>query len=181
MQKETLQKNIKKHKKQAAFTLVELLVVISIIALLLGILTPVLRKARFAARRAACGANLHSIGAGFRMYLDDNDNVMPQACRMPNPPDEPPNSSPSITTFLKSYLSELKVFKCPGDKKYYAERGTSYEYNRRLGGKPVSSSYFAQIGKEKEQNIEVLYDYGPFHEVYNYLYADGHVGDNSRQ
>ncbi len=166
---------------RAAFTLVELLVVISIIALLLGLLTPVLRKARFAARRVTCGANLHSIGAGFRMYLDDNDNIMPQACGMPNPPSEPPNSRPSITVFLKPYLLELKVFKCPGDKKYYEERGTSYAYNRRLGGKPVSSSYFVQRNKEKEQNIEVLYDYGSNHGAYNYLYADGHIGDKGRQ
>lgn len=62
--------------KLRAFTLVELLVVISIIALLLAILVPILGHARERARRAACMANLRSIGQSIFVYAYDNDDKL---------------------------------------------------------------------------------------------------------
>ena len=58
--------------KAKAFTLVELLVVISIIALLLAILMPALQKARDQAKRVICKANQHQLGIGFGAYGTDN-------------------------------------------------------------------------------------------------------------
>jgi len=50
-----------RHSRPAAFTLVELLVVIAIIAVLIGLLLPAVQAAREAARRAACGNNLRQL------------------------------------------------------------------------------------------------------------------------
>ena len=65
--------------KKYGFTLVELLVVIGIVALLLSILLPSLRKARSVAVRLVCSHNLKQIDLAFAFYLDDHDDVYPCA------------------------------------------------------------------------------------------------------
>ena len=61
--------------RRTGFTLVELLVVISIIALLLSILMPALGKARKKAQAIVCMSNLKQIGVGMQLYLQNNRNT----------------------------------------------------------------------------------------------------------
>jgi prepilin-type N-terminal cleavage/methylation domain-containing protein len=67
-------------RRCGAFTLVELLVVIGIIALLVGILLPALNNARNAAKRTACLANLRSIGQLVTMYAVAAKGQIPIGC-----------------------------------------------------------------------------------------------------
>ncbi len=64
-------------KKQKAFTLVELLVVISIIALLMAILMPTLTKVRQQAQAVVCKSNLRQLALFGVMYAVDNDDSFP--------------------------------------------------------------------------------------------------------
>ncbi len=60
-----------------AFTLMELLVAIAIVAVLAAVLLPVLMRARESARKAVCQTNLRQIGVAFRLYASDFDEHYP--------------------------------------------------------------------------------------------------------
>jgi prepilin-type N-terminal cleavage/methylation domain-containing protein len=65
--------------RAAAFTLVELLVVMGIIAVLIALLMPALRRARMAAQDVQCMSNLKQLYTASMLYVNDYNGVMPRA------------------------------------------------------------------------------------------------------
>lgn len=99
-----------------AFTLVELLVVISIIALLISILLPSLKKARLQAKLTTCGSQLHDIGVSLTSYAVDFGRLPPQNTLGAPPPTTQPRSertAPGFWTYtvhqtLAQYLGGMR-------------------------------------------------------------------------
>src|SRR5437763_15160464 len=102
-------------RKTRAFTLVELLVVIGIIALLVGILLPALSAARRQANALKCATSLREIGSAFQMYAMENRGYWPVAKTDTNyritTPTRPPTDLIQLQywqSFLAKYVARVK-------------------------------------------------------------------------
>ena len=173
---------------RGAFTLVELLVVITIIALLIGILMPQLRRAKAQTKRSACASNLRQIGIGMQAYLVDNNDRYPYASIAPSYGSFPLGTPEPIyiADVLAPHLSQqAKVFQCPDDRpnsdrpapntglSFFQSERSSYEYRYyvfhhvRLPGntiREVANRMGEFLGRGVAENtIWIMRDYGNFH------------------
>lgn len=78
--------------RRYAFTLIEILVVVAIIALLISILLPSLARAREQTRRVLCATRLHNIGVANQLYSQTNRGKIIQ-CMVSGNPDDPATGS----------------------------------------------------------------------------------------
>ncbi|KKK93452.1 hypothetical protein LCGC14_2692750, partial [marine sediment metagenome] len=101
-------------RNQLGFTLVELLVVISVIVLLVAILLPSLNKARQLAKRTVCAATLRSLGTAGTLYQSDFEGYLPICWR--NYESSWPNPWESWRMNLLPYASGVGIFNCSAAK-----------------------------------------------------------------
>lgn len=93
-----------------AFSLLELLVVVAILAILTAILFPAFSRAREQARRSSCASNLRQIFLAHYQYKEDYDGVFaPSAYRNAR------NQRVLWTQLFQPYAKSEQIFRCPGD------------------------------------------------------------------
>jgi prepilin-type N-terminal cleavage/methylation domain-containing protein len=87
------------HSTPRAFTLVELLIVLAVIAALAALLLPVLTAARRASARPVCTSNLRQLGMAVRMYMQDYSEARPDR----------------LHVLVPAYVSDKRLLQCPDD------------------------------------------------------------------
>lgn len=94
-------REVTRQKHHSGFTLVEILIVISIVAVLAAILLGVFSRVREKGRQTACQGNLRQIGLGIQQYVQDNDSRYP-----------------SVVNWAEAtlpYIRNKQVFRCPSE------------------------------------------------------------------
>jgi prepilin-type N-terminal cleavage/methylation domain-containing protein/prepilin-type processing-associated H-X9-DG protein len=100
--------------KRRAFTLVELLVVIGIIAVLIAILLPAFNVAREKSRRTKCMANLRSLGQAMYLYANQHRDRLPNGNARGTFIDY--DGSNRVMVDFAEELKGAGVFHCPSDR-----------------------------------------------------------------
>jgi prepilin-type N-terminal cleavage/methylation domain-containing protein/prepilin-type processing-associated H-X9-DG protein len=147
-------------KERSGFTLLELLVVISITALLLGILLPVLGRARARGKRTACLSNMNQLTKAWLMYANDNEYELISANTKEksdwvydgnSTSGNPVNADAVRSGKLFPYLKVEKIYRCPADKSGFLH---SYSINYYLNGeKPRTCKTLPQIRRPDEKFV----------------------------
>lgn len=121
------------------FTLVELLIVVTIITILAALLLPSLQHSLESTRATACGSNLRLIGIAAAMYGDSNYNYTPMLDNpiwTVEPSGLPATSRP---TWLYPYADNYWKLDCPSYKLLYHNQG-----NYALSYEACAFSYFSK-------------------------------------
>lgn len=135
-----------------AFTLVELIVVIALIAILAGLLLPALKTARNCAQQAKCLSNMRQLYWGIQAYADENDDIFVPA-RLSG------NFWP--TSFLRKYIpnsqkAETSVYFCP-----------SVKFDTYISGSPNPRGHdYYTWGTDYSLNYWICHPSGGYYPVY---------------
>ena len=189
--------------KERGFTLIELISVIGIIALLAGLLFPVMGRITDNADTTKCLSNLKQIGASINLYCAEHNNTLPFIETDPTNPVYPEGTKVEpIGEVLKPYGVTPGVLTCPADlkaklnytknaedgKSFFEEKKTSYEWRPTFDGELLNAPkiYTPRGSFNVPMNrIRLLVDFvnageaphqrTPEASSYNSLQADGSV------
>lgn len=185
--------------RRSAFTLIELLTVIAIIAILAAMLMPSLSRAREMARRSSCASNMKQLGLGFIQYQQDYDDHYPKAGNWQawgsgghwvagvNATDAvtgapgaladlaaPFAARPGVTANIRDgaiypYIKSAQIYVCPSSRDGQ-KTGLSYSMNCTLGGQ-------AAFSVQSDTEVALLVDEAYPSDGYFWASQDPHASD----
>ncbi len=158
------------------FSLLELLVAVGVIAILAALAFPVFQHIQTKSRQTFCANNLRQIGLALQMYAQEGSRFRLPVCA--GALDR--NAGPDSMKVLLPYLNHsATVFRCPADNKYFAQDGSSYDWNIMVNGKEIDEKEL--IMKDIKLIMPVMFDTDNFHgpagklSSKNYLYLPANV------
>ncbi|MDA3874426.1 MAG: prepilin-type N-terminal cleavage/methylation domain-containing protein [Kiritimatiellae bacterium] len=144
---------ISKNSSRNAFTLIEMLVVIGVIALLIALIVPAASGAMERARRTKCMSNLRSLVTGIIAFAVNNDGFFPHSANNSNSWPYDGDWAVHYSDFYENYVNDKQAYYCP----------TGLVNNPRFEG---------------SKNFEVFPEDGPgawrVNTSYNYFYGGDH-------
>jgi prepilin-type N-terminal cleavage/methylation domain-containing protein len=129
---------------RSAFTLVELLVTIAIIAILASLLIPALATARDRARKTACANNMRQILLGAHVYATDSNDSLPR----PDSNCTVLMNKRTLTNFVQ-YCSMTNVLDCPSLHSRFIAPSKNFNRGWREQGPNVAIGYHYLGGHKK--------------------------------
>jgi len=168
---------VRRHRPRAsAFTIVEILVTLAILALLMAISVPTFRMMKANAHSTLCSGKLREIGIGLNNYFVEKGMTFPTMVAARESRDQ---DDPAIDTVLLEYVGDEVIFQCPADHgEFFEKTGSSYFWNSLLNGQKTSNLKLLGMTGQAS-GIPIVSDKENFHEDVgdgvNVLYADGHV------
>lgn len=140
-----------------AFTLVELLVVIGIIAILIALLLPALARAREQSRLLTCASQMRQLTLAWMTYALDNRGCVPGGETIAFPDWVAQTAGPGLASMeggsLYKYLKQPAVYKCIGDVR--TEYDWSYAITGTTGGNLGNGEWrkLSQIRSSERQAV----------------------------
>lgn len=126
------------------FNLIELMVVIAILAIIVSILLPSLRRAREVSKTAVCKSNISQMNRAFLTYTRDDSNRLFN--RSLTPPNRDGRKGEFWTHRLEPYFGTLDLIKCPSvNHEWDGIQGGHYFGNAKEGWGAVTGNSFVHI------------------------------------
>jgi len=165
------------HPRGAGFTLIDILVTITVISILIGLMLPSIAMVRESARKVICSSDMRQIGLGMNLYAEDNKSMLPASVFLDDDNGRyataiEPHLMDTVRTnpnkfadrewgqwdgigllFYKSYVSASEVFYCPSHTGSHLKENYEDQWNFSTSEEIIANYQFRGVGPDGERHI----------------------------